>query len=264
MFSEAIEILLLLPLAFVLIAYALSAWLSRFEPRRSARPGTMLFWLCKEYYWMIIYLFIATFVSPFDQMVRKKKWNFQVDEKGGPLIVILHGYLSVPTHWLPLQKKLKRRGFKNILRYSYHSLAGSIEAWSTELAKRMEPFHEHGIVFVGHSMGGVVAAWAASKMPKGSVKKIITMGSPFAGTLMADFALTFNARKLYPYTPEIEKTKKLLEELDPDIEFVCLWSRFDQLIVPPESAAPERARAVEMKGLGHTGYHFEADISRFI
>jgi triacylglycerol lipase len=264
MLTEAAEILLLLPLGFVLLTFTFSAWVSRHEPRRHARPGTMLYWLCKEYYWMILYLFIATFVSPIDQILRRGKGDIRVEENGGPLIVILHGYLSVPTHWLFLQRRLRARGFKNVVRYSYHSLTGSIDGWSAELAKRLEPFHKQGIVLVGHSMGGVVAVWAAAKMPKGAVKKIITMGSPFEGTLMADLALTLNARKLYPYTPVIETTKELLETLDKDIEFTCLWSRFDELIVPAESAAPERARKVEMKGLGHTGYHFEADISRFI
>ncbi len=264
MLSLTVEILLLLPLVFVLTTYTLSMWISRYEPRRHARPGTMIYWLCKEYFWMILYLFIATFISPIDQMLRKGKRNFTVDPNGGPLIVILHGYMSVPTHWLIMQRRLNNKGFHNVLRYSYHSLSGSIDAWAEELAKQMEPYHGQGIVMMAHSLGGLVAVWAAAKMPKGTVKKIITMGTPFEGTLMSDFALTFNARKLYPYTPEIETTKKLMEELDKDIEFVCLWSRFDELIAPPESAAPERARNVEIKGIGHTGYHFEADISRFI
>lgn len=264
MFSRVIEIILLLPLAFVAATYALSMWISRHEPRRPARPGTAIYWLCKEYFWMIVYLFIATFISPVDQMLRKNRHTFTVDPNGGPLIVILHGYLSVPTHWLILQRRLNNKGFRNVLRHSYHSLAGSINEWADELVKLLEPHSRQGIVLIAHSLGGVVAVWAAAKLPKGTVKKIITMGTPFEGTLMADFAITFNGRKLYPYTPEIETTKKLVEEVDGGIEFICLWSRFDELIIPSESAAPERARKVELKGMGHTGYHFEADLSRFI
>jgi triacylglycerol esterase/lipase EstA (alpha/beta hydrolase family) len=214
---------------------------------------------------MIAYLFMSTFVSPVDQLFGKRRDDITLEKGGGPLIIILHGYLSVPTHWLLLQSRLRRRGFHNVVRYSYHSIAGSIEEWSTVLAQKVEPHRENGVIFIGHSMGGIVALWASAKLPKGTVKKIITMGTPFEGTLMADLAITVNARKLYPYTEVIETTKRLLEEMEKEIELVCLWSGFDELVVPPESAAPDRAnKTVEVKGIGHTGYHFEADASRFV
>jgi triacylglycerol esterase/lipase EstA (alpha/beta hydrolase family) len=265
MVSSAVEVLLLIPFAFLLVTFSLSTWITRFDQKRKPGAGTQIYWLCKEYFWMIVYLFMSTFVSPVDQLVRRFYPKWVVEKDGGPLVVILHGYLSVPTHWLILEWRMNRKGFKNVVRYSYHSIAGSIDQWSTDLAKTLEPHVANGIVLVGHSMGGIVALWTAPKMPKGSVKKIITMGTPFEGTLMADLSITVNARKLFPYTQEIETTKQLLEKLDPDIKLICLWSQFDELIVPRESAAPDRAdKIVELKGVGHTGYHFEADVSRFI
>ncbi|MBI3795133.1 MAG: alpha/beta hydrolase [Nitrospinae bacterium] len=265
MISSAVEVLLFIPLAFLVITFSLSMWISRHDNRRKAGAGTQIYWLCKEYFWMIAYLFMSTFVSPIDQLIGKGRGKMKAEKGSGPLIVILHGYLSVPTHWLILQERLRRKGYHNVVRYSYHSIAGSIEEWSVELAKQVSPCCDDGIIFIGHSMGGIVALWTAVKLPKGSVKKIITMGSPFEGTLMADLAITVNARKLFPYTPEIETTKRYLEELDKDVELICIWSGFDELVVPPESAAPARAnKTVELKGLGHTGYHFEADVSRFI
>ncbi len=265
MLAAVVEILLFIPLGFLLVTYALSMWVSRCDPRRKAGAGTQIYWLCKEYFWMIVYLFMSTFISPVDRLLGWKGAPLALKKNGGPMIVILHGYLSVPTHWLVLESRLRRRGFTNVLRYSYHSIAGSIEEWSTVLAQKLTPVGENGIILIGHSMGGIVALWTASKLSNGMVKKIITMGAPFAGTLMADLAITVNARKLFPYTQEIETTKRLLDELDKEVELICLWSGFDELIVPAESAAPDRAnRKVEVRGIGHTGYHFEADVSRFV
>ena len=265
MIASIVEALLFIPLGFLVVTYALSMWVSRYDQRSKAGAGTQIYWLCKEYFWMITYLFISTFISPFDRLLGGRGGAIKLDKNGGPLIIILHGYLSVPTHWIILGSRLRRKGFTNVIRYSYHSIAGSIEEWSAVLAKKLEPVGENGIIFIGHSMGGIVALWTAAKLPKGTVKKIITMGAPFEGTLMADMAITVNARKLFPYTPEIETTKQMLDNLDKDVDLICLWSRFDELIVPAESAAPDRAnKKVEVKGIGHTGYHFEADVSRFV
>jgi pimeloyl-ACP methyl ester carboxylesterase len=162
MLATGLEILLFIPLAFLLITYALSMWITRYEPRRKAGAGTHIYWLCKEYFWMVTYLFMSTFISPIDQLFGKKRDSITVEKDGGPLIVILHGYLSVPTHWLVLQSRLHRRGFKNVVRYSYHSIAGSIDEWSTVLAKKVEPYRDNGVVFIGHSMGGIVGIVAAS------------------------------------------------------------------------------------------------------
>jgi hypothetical protein len=109
MIASSIEILLFIPLAFLLVTFTLSMWISRFDNRRRAGAGTQIYWLCKEYFWMITYLFMSTFVSPVDQLVGKGRNKIKA-EGPGPLIVILHGYLSVPTHWLILQTRLNRKG----------------------------------------------------------------------------------------------------------------------------------------------------------
>lgn len=253
------ELVLLVPLVFQSAAYALAAWEGRGRAAGASKPGERLSWFAKEYCWLLIYIGITIFIAPFDFILRKRSF----EPKGeGPLVVILHGYMALPAHWMYGAWRLRRAGYRNVFRHSYHSLGGGLENWAGALAEKLRPHAERGIILAGHSAGGLVALWAAARLPKGSVKNIVTLASPIGGTLMARNALSPNARVLVPGSAEIEKIKRILTAVD--FPLVCAWSGFDQLVVPGESAAPAGAHCVEARGMGHTGWHFEADLAALI
>lgn len=254
-----LEPVLLAPLAFLCVAYGLAAWAGRGAARRASKPGERLFWFAREYCWTLVYLCVAVFVAPFDFVFRRRKLS---PEGEGPLVVLLHGYFALPAHWIFGAWRLRRAGHKNVFRHSYHAFGGGLESWSETFAEKLRPHSARGIILVGHSAGGIVALWAADRLPEGSVRKVVVLASPLDGSLMARYAASPNARSLAPGSREIAKTRDILARTS--VPVVCGWSDFDQLVVPGSSGAHARAANVELRGLGHTGWHFQADLQAFI
>ena len=90
------------------------------------------------------------------------------------------------------------------------------------------------------------------------VAKVITLGTPYAGTGLANAGLGRNARQMrLPSSrvsgPDGEWLECLLRDADPDRRalFVSIYSLHDNIISPAESAHLEGARNIAHAGIGH-------------
>ncbi len=239
-------------LAETLVTYAVAAAMTRDAQRPKGAAGRRLFWLLREWMWETLFVAIAVFVWPFDTLLRKNRHDAE-----RPLIVIVHGLFCSPAHWLLFARRLRGVGITNVIRPKYMG-AGGLEEWSAALADGLRG-HRGGIIFIGHSFGGLAAAHAAAQLPRGAVKKIITLGAPFDGTVMSYFGIAPAGRRLIPGTDYLRLTREVVAALE--TPFTCFWSRFDQLVVPGESARLEKAENIEMEGMGHTGYLFSRELA---
>lgn len=247
-----VEAALFITLAETLITYTVASAVAPRQPPSSAKVGVRVYWVLREWVYELIFIAIAFFVMPFDALLRKNRRNAE-----RPLVVIVHGLFCTPAHWLPLAWRLRRAGIANVIRPKYMG-AGGLEEWGARLAEGVRD-HKGGIVFVGHSFGGLAAAHAASLLPRGAVRKIITLGAPFDGTVMSYFGISPAGRRLIPGTGYLRATRDVIAALE--VPLTTFWSRFDQLVVPGESARLPGAEHIEMEGLGHTGYLFSAAVA---
>ena len=114
---------------------------------------------------------------------------------------------------------------------------------------------------VGHSLGGVVIAQALTDdRLAGCVDRVVTLGSPFGGTMWA---------RLFPAGPmvwELRPGSPLLRRLaaappPADVTWLAFASTSDQ-IVPPDRAVPVNrdARLVTIEGAGHSGMLLAPDV----
>lgn len=247
-----LEAALFLPLADMLITYAAGTIITRDHLPPPAKAGTRIYWFLREWIYQLAYIAIALFVMPFDAVLKKNRWDAE-----RPLIVIVHGFFSTPAHWLPLAFRLRRAGIVNVIRPRYQG-AGSLEDCGVRLAELLRD-HKGGVVFIGHSFGGLAAVHAASRLPRGAVRKIIALGAPFGGTVMSYFSPTPAGRRLIPGSGFLAETRDLAAALE--IPITCFWSGFDQLVVPASNALLPGAENIEVEGLGHTGYLFSRDVA---
>lgn len=258
-----IDIFFISPLVFLLSTSLLALWLNRFSPADTAPAGRRVYFFFREYFWMLLYLAVYVFAVPVEWFLRKTgKLSREIPSATAPdklLIVIIHGYLSTPTHWLLLQMRLKKCGYVDVIRLEYNPFSGSIEEWGSSFARLIEPLRPRTLL-IGHSLGGLIAIRTATLLPENSLSKVITLGSPMKGTRLARFALSNSVRGLLPGAPEIEKTGKLATKLKGKL--CCFWSAQDCLITPPEGGASENAENVELEGIGHTGYHFDSSVHK--
>ena len=182
-------------------------------------------------------------------------------EKGRPILLI-HGYLQNASNWAFLKKQLCQRGFGPIytlnLVPTFHSIRGYAELVSQKADAIAKETKRNDLILIGHSMGGLVSAWYATKVAEsGKVTDVITIGSPLGGTKIAAIAIGPNGR-------EMRCGSELIRELQDEClhnhttRFFHIASKTDQIIIPYSSALfglnPEREYLLE--DIGHMSLLF--------
>lgn len=175
---------------------------------------------------------------------------------GHPPLVFVHGMGGSRGDFAPMAFYLRQAG----RRRSYHiQFPGSqtLEERAASLAAYVEEVTrvtgEPKVDLVAHSMGGVAARLAIVDHGLGPrLKTFITLGTPHAGTYPARYGNTANTLMLRPDSELITRLNQ--HRLSRRIRGVTFWSRNDLLILPPESAALEGTRQVELTPSTHYGY----------
>jgi triacylglycerol esterase/lipase EstA (alpha/beta hydrolase family) len=110
---------------------------------------------------------------------------------------------------------------------------------------------------VGHSMGGILARCYLQR-PEGAaaVVSCVTLGSPHLGSRLAPFAVSRHGRELRPDSPLLAALNAV--PLPDGVHFTAIYSRHDNIILPPEHARLAGADNVELAGLGHTTLLFSS------
>jgi triacylglycerol esterase/lipase EstA (alpha/beta hydrolase family) len=104
------------------------------------------------------------------------------------------------------------------------------------------------LTIVGHSKGGLVAAWYVKKLGGWRrTRAVVTLGSPFHGTPLAWLGLPigFFARSVWQLLPGGPFVSRLADGPWPgQVRLTSIWSRED-------TAAPWPSAAIETHGLPH-------------
>ena len=108
-------------------------------------------------------------------------------------IVLVHGYLclSRTSYWhglWPLRRDLAAAGWPVIA--GRLPRTGPVAARAQHLARLVARLPYRRLVLVGHSMGGLDARYAASRLdPHRRISHVVTIGTPHRGTAIADWAM---------------------------------------------------------------------------
>jgi triacylglycerol lipase len=184
-------------------------------------------------------------------------------------VLLLHGFFSTRRTLDILEARLRRDGYGvftlNLggLRQAYNTrgiddLADFVRAKVDRIYARhpgMGP-----LTVVGHSKGGLVAAYYVKKMGGWRrVRAVVTLGAPFHGTARAWLGLPIAplAPSLFQLLPGSGFLRRLHEGRWPDqVRLVSIWSRRDHLAIWPspvlDSQGDPEIRNVEVDCL-----HFE-------
>ena len=100
---------------------------------------------------------------------------------------------------------------------------------------------------VGYSAGGVVARLLLDEEPDAAVRRVVTLGSPHAGSRLAGIGARFSPGACPEACRQLVPGNDLLEDLDqtPDgPAWLSVWTELDEVVTPPDSARLDGATNV--------------------
>nr|WP_271978281.1 alpha/beta hydrolase [Rubripirellula sp.] len=108
-------------------------------------------------------------------------------------VVLLHGLMRTRGSMNSLERELKKKDFKNVIRFSYASTRGSIANHASALRDVLEHLPKNSeFRFVGHSMGNIVVRHLLGDLRKDDpnqvakrCKSMVMLGPPNQGALIA-------------------------------------------------------------------------------
>jgi len=112
------------------------------------------------------------------------------------------------------------------------------------------------VIVVAHSMGGLAArAWMRAT-GGGRLARLITLGSPHAGTIMAGFGHGGSVRQMRLASPWLERLGGD-ESTEKRAQITSVFSHHDNIIAPQLSASLAGATNIALAGLGHVALVYE-------
>jgi triacylglycerol esterase/lipase EstA (alpha/beta hydrolase family) len=118
------------------------------------------------------------------------------------------------------------------------------------------------LMLVCHSLGGLVARYYVRRYPAPHVRRIITLGTPHGGTVLAARRRN-GAHKLAPRSAFLA-TLSAADRVPQQFDVIAIQSTFDAMILPPRHAEYPGAFNVVVNDVGHNALLFSVKVYRLI
>lgn len=196
----------------------------------------------------------------FLEPVRRPFRRIDIPKSDHPQIVlVLPGLGANPARMRYMARQIERAGHKT-KRWGQGLNLGPSEDSLARLEDRLAECcdrYDSKVVLLGWSLGGLFARELAKRKPD-SIAKVITMGTPFSGSMRAN-----NAWRVYQFVAGHRVDKPPIEaviDAKPPVDTVALWSPNDGVISPRSAAGfpGERDRAVALR-CTHMGFSYSPE-----
>ena len=194
--------------------------------------------------------FIANFVliSPFE------RWWMGADRlrpsRERPVLLLINGYGCSRAAWWWLRRRLEGAGWV-VATISLEPIYTSIENYVEPVSRRIDEVlaatGARQLILIGHSMGGLVARACLRRYGTARVKRLLTLGTPHAGSELARAGIGENARQM---TPGSAWLKALASEA-PAADTLTIYSPHDNFVMPQSNLQWPGAQSRTIDGLGH-------------
>jgi triacylglycerol lipase len=181
-------------------------------------------------------------------------------EPAGLPVLLIHGYGCNSGYWNSLSRRLTQ---ENITHHAVdlEPVLGSIDGFVPIIHRAIEGLlktsGQDQIVIVAHSMGGLVARAYLRDYGMARIAKVITLGTPHHGTVIANFGRGLNSRQM-ERSPDLAGTPSAwlsaLEQAENPAArslFVSIYTLHDNIVFPQTTAHLPGARNIELYGIGH-------------
>ncbi|WP_215408245.1 alpha/beta fold hydrolase [Janthinobacterium sp. JC611] len=183
-------------------------------------------------------------------------------------VLLVHGYVCNRGYWTKLSRQLARAGIAHD-GVDLEPIGADIEEFVPQVQQAIEALcartGSDRAIIVAHSMGGLVARAWLRRHGAARVARIVTIGTPHHGTVLANLAAGANARQMRRVdgapsgwlaqlaASETPETRALI---------TSIYSHHDNIVVPQSSAQLPGARNLAFGGIGHVALASDARVLR--
>ena len=210
-------------------------------------------------------LLLGELASPLEPLMRRFRPPLVLPTtQHSRVVMLLPGFGTHPIRMRYMAKQLERAGHK-VKRWGLGFNLGPTEknfALVEARVRQIRAKYGQDVVLVGWSLGGLFAREVAKRCPE-LIAKVVTMGTPFSGSLYAN-----NAWRIYQLVTGHSIDQPPVEAqvaVKPPVETVALWSPRDGVIAPRSACgrAGERDRAVALR-CTHIGFAHSMEAIRAV
>ena len=180
---------------------------------------------------------------------------------GAVPVLLIHGYINNAGALWRLWRALVGKGF-GIYTLNLEPVYAGLDRYVPAIAARIGTIRAltgaAKVTLVCHSMGGLAARayldWCAAQNIDPGIAKVVTLGSPHHGTVLARAEWSENGRQMAPGSAWLARLAAQEAARQPQVwpcPFVSIYSIDDNVVVPQRSARLEGARNIELEGIGH-------------
>lgn len=177
-------------------------------------------------------------------------------------VLLVHGVLCNAGVWVRLARYLRRNGVDGLYSLSYGPPLASIDTFAAQLARKIDAIvaatGAPRVMIVAHSMGGLVARAHLRRHGAARIARIVTIGSPHHGSMLAWFFPGRSLAQMRPGNPWLAQLNA--GRLDPALRFVSLWSWHDSMVAPQTSSELPGAVDIALAGIGHNALLGDAGV----
>ncbi len=137
-------------------------------------------------------------------------------------VIVLHGLLMKKNVMSPLCNRLKETGM-DVHNYQYTSRNIDIKKVTLDISEISKKYKH--VVFVGHSLGGIVSREAIRIGALDNVRAVITLGTPHKGSEVARLIKKMGTGKLLGNADKIGLIDNTNDNWDIDVDLHCIAGR---------------------------------------
>ncbi len=182
---------------------------------------------------------------------------------------MVHGLYHNDTAWLLIKPRLKNAGFKNFNTWSYNSFTTSYPDLLIELRKKILKLYAENnnqkLLLIGHSLGGLLMTGAiADEEVAGAVEKLITLGTPCRGSLLAIAAPGKLGQSLHPDSSLFKYLRSIPSPAG--VDKTAIISPVDEMVLPWENLQPYDTswKVIRSPAMGHVSMLYSRKVAKII
>lgn len=206
------------------------------------------------------FLRLFFYYHPFEPLLNDHDPDPAAVTRGQPPVLFVHGFYVNAGFWLHYKRYFRRQGYASVYSMNLDPPFCDIDSFAEQLAARIAEVETHSgwgkVILVAQSMGGLVCRAYIDRHGDGKVDRLITLGTPHRGTVMARMLGGPNLRQMRPDSHWLEALngRQALLRLSNHV------SVHDNVIVPQDNARFPGSEEVEYRELGHVSMAFSREM----